>query len=468
MKKITTIKFTLLAVFAGLFLTFSHTAQAQTVDGFNPDANGFVRTVVVQTDGKIIIGGEFTQVAGTPRNRIARLNADGTLDTGFDPNASGLVYKIVLQADGKILVGGEFATIGGQTRNGLARLNADGTVDSFNPNPNSFGDPTYIFAIAVQTDGKILIGGFFYDVDAVSRFNLARVNADGTLDATFTAETDGQVFAIALQADGKILLGGYFATIGGQPRNRLARLNADGTLDTAFSADVDGGVLVIALQADGKILVGGQFSTIGGQPRTTLARLNIDGTVDSFNPGGDTGIFAIVVQPDGKILIGGDFATIIGGESRTNIARLNPDGTADSFDPNADTTVFAIAPQTDGKILIGGNFTTLNPNNTGAVTRNRVARLIPVAPTAASVAVAGRVTFGRNGRGVNRAVVSMTGADGIVRRATTNPFGYYRFADVAAGETYIFNVKSKSRGSEFAARVVTVNEDISDLNFTGN
>ncbi len=100
----------------------------------------YVYSVAVQADGKILLGGDFTTVGGTPRNHIARLNADGTLDTGFNPNANGDVYSVAVQADGKILLGGNFTTVGGTARNHIARLNADGTLDTgFNPNANSYG-----------------------------------------------------------------------------------------------------------------------------------------------------------------------------------------------------------------------------------------------------------------------------------------------------------------------------------------
>src|SRR5204862_6818898 len=115
------------------------------LDGFDPNANGTVQVVVVQPDGKILLGGDFTTLSpngggAVTRNRIARLNPDGTLDTAFNPNASDTVYTIAVQADGKILVGGHFNganSIGGQTRNRIARLNATtGVADSFDTNAN--------------------------------------------------------------------------------------------------------------------------------------------------------------------------------------------------------------------------------------------------------------------------------------------------------------------------------------------
>src|SRR5438093_1224674 len=124
------------------FLASGAVRGQSALDGFDPNANGVVRVVVVQPDGKILIGGDFTTLspnggAAVTRNRIARLNPDGTLDA-FNPNANGTVYAIAVQADGKILAGGLFTSIGGQTRNRIARLNSDGTLETaFDPNANN-------------------------------------------------------------------------------------------------------------------------------------------------------------------------------------------------------------------------------------------------------------------------------------------------------------------------------------------
>src|ERR1700704_5507456 len=113
-----------------LFLLLTAAVQAQSaLDGFDPNANGTVYAVVVQPDGKILLGGNFTTLApnggGTvTRNHIARLNPDGTLDTAFNPNADNTVFAIAVQGDGKVLAGGLFANISGQTRNRIARLDA--------------------------------------------------------------------------------------------------------------------------------------------------------------------------------------------------------------------------------------------------------------------------------------------------------------------------------------------------------
>jgi uncharacterized delta-60 repeat protein len=163
------------------------------LDGFDPNANGTVRAVVVQPDGKILIGGDFSTLSpnGGPavtRNHIARLNPDGTLDTAFDPNANNSVVSIAVQADGKILAGGLFSganSIGGQTRNYIARLDATtGLADSFDPNANNS-----VVSIAVQADGKILAGGLFSGANSIggqTRNYIARLRPGWLIRSTRT------------------------------------------------------------------------------------------------------------------------------------------------------------------------------------------------------------------------------------------------------------------------------------------
>jgi uncharacterized delta-60 repeat protein len=350
------------------------------LDGFDPNADNLVLAVVVQPDGKILIGGGFSSVLGVARNRIARLNPDGTLDTAFDPNANGDVNAIALQADGQILVGGFFTTIGGQPRNRIARLNAaTGSANSFDPNADGA-----VRSIAVQTDGQILAGGQFTSIGGATRNRIARLDATTGLADSFDPNANGTVFAIALQGDGKILTGGFFNganSIGGQTRNRIARLDATTGSADSFDPNASDGVFAIALQADGKILAGGDFNganSIGGEARNRIARLDATtGLADSFNPSANLGVFAIAVQADGRILVGGDFSSV-GGQTRSRIARLDAmTGAADSFDPNANAnaSVFSIAVQADDKILAGGNFSTLAPNGGATVTRNNITRL---------------------------------------------------------------------------------------------
>jgi uncharacterized delta-60 repeat protein len=176
----------------------------------------------------------------------------------FEWKKEGLRIKRVLWAKGLFLV---LAVMAGAFGMGGA-AQAASVNDGFNPDPNGL-----VSSIAVQADGKILVGGDFTAFGLQTRNYIARLNTDGTVDATFDPNANGPVIYVAAQADGKILVGGEFTTIGGQTRNRIARLNADGTVDVAFNPDANGIVDTIAVQADGKILVGGEFTTIGGQTR---------------------------------------------------------------------------------------------------------------------------------------------------------------------------------------------------------
>lgn len=329
-----------------------------------------VWTISVQHDGKLLIGGGFSDVNGQERNHIARLNSDGTLDATLDPNANSYVYATAIQPDGKILIGGTFTKVGGQTRNCIARLNLDGTLDvAFDPNvsskPNTDGA---VYSIAVQSDGKILVGGFFAKVEGQTRNNIARLDSDGTLDAIFNPNASGGVYSIIAQSDGKILVGGNFTKIGGYTRNRIAMIEPGGTVNS-FDPNANGAVSSISVQSDGKILIGGYFTNIGGQTRNRIARLKSNGTVDSFDPNANNAVHSISVQSDGKILVGGDF-TNVGGYVKNRIAMLSSEGAVDSFNPDANGSIHSISIQADGKILIGGWFTKI-----GGRTKKRIARL---------------------------------------------------------------------------------------------
>ena len=303
--------------------------------GFNPGANALVYSIAVQADGQILLGGSFTSVGGSPRNNIARVAANGTLDAGFNPNANSSVESIAVQADGQILLGGEFTTIAGSARSRIARVAANGTLDAgFNPDANGF-----VYSIAVQADGQILLGGNFTTVGGSPRNRIARLAANGTLDAGFDPNPNpiSAVYSIAVQADGQILLGGNFTTVGGSPRNSIARLAADGTLDAGFNPNANNDVFNITVQADGQILLGGGFTTVGGSPRNSIARVAANGTLDAgFNPGANNRVYSIALQANGQILLGGDFTTV-GVSPRNVFARLLNDPATQSLSA-VDTT----------------------------------------------------------------------------------------------------------------------------------
>ena len=345
---------------------------------FDPDVtggSGFVYAMAVQPDGKTIIGGSFDAVGGAAHANIARLHADGSVDTSFTASTNNQVVCVAVQADGKIIIGGTFDTVGGEAHAKLARLNADGSVDtSFTASLNST-----VLSMAVQSDGKILLGGLFSGVNGVSRIRIARLHADGSLDANFTASPNGSVHSMAVQADGKILLGGNFTTVNGTARNYIARLHADGSVDTSFDpgSGADTVVFSVAVQADDKILLGGNFTTVDGTARSGIARLHADGSLESTatfdtGTGASSAVYSMAVQADDKILLGGNFITV-NGTARNYIARLHADGSVDtSFNPGtgANSTVRSVAVQADGRILLAGNFTSVD-----GTPRNKIARL---------------------------------------------------------------------------------------------
>jgi uncharacterized delta-60 repeat protein len=233
------------------------TVNLASADAFNPSAAGTVYTTAIQADGKILIGGDFLTLGGQACNNLGRLDAAGTLDTNFNTGtnfnagANGTVDTLAVQADGKILVGGYFSRLGGQPRESIGRLNGDGTVDTnFNPGAN-----WTVYCLVPQADGKILVGGDFTSLAGPGTTNVGRLNPDGTQDTNFHANASGTVYSLAVQEDGMVLIGGAFTTLNGQPRSHLARLYADGSLDSTFNPGAGSTVSGLALQADGKILV---------------------------------------------------------------------------------------------------------------------------------------------------------------------------------------------------------------------
>jgi len=341
--------------------------------------------VAVQVDGKILVAG-----GGAGDFALARHNADGTLDTNFSDDGiqttdfgggDDAAFGVAIQPDGKIVAvgraGGDFA---------LARVNTDGTLDTnFSDDgkqTTDFGGSDYARALAIQTDGKVVLAG-----DAQGAFAVARFNSDGTLDTTFsddgkrTTDFGGDYDAasdVGIQADGKIVaVGGSFGAAGGD--FALARFNSDGTLDTTFSndgkqtTDFDGGddaASDVAIQSDDKIVAVGY-----GGLEFALARFGPDGTLDATfsNDGKQTtafgglwgdAAFGVALQPDGKIVaVGGCCVMDLGGDFA--LARFNPDGSLDTsfsddgrqgtdFD-GGDDAASDVAIQPDGKIVAVGH-----------------------------------------------------------------------------------------------------------------
>ena len=324
-------------------------------------SGGPVYVEAIQPDGRLVIGGEFYSVGGSTRYHIARLFANGALDTSFQnglAGASSTVKCLTVQTDGRIVMGGTFTSVNGTLRYGVARLNSNGAVDgSFVP-----GSYSYVNALAVQSDNKVIIGG------GSQTGYVYRLNADGSLETTFTnysSGPSGPIYAVAIQSDGKIIIGGSFTSFNGTSRYNIARLNTDGSLDTSFLYGLTGAssaVRCLQVQADGKILIGGDFNSVNGTSRGHFARLTSTGTLDTgFNstPGVNGPVYALALQSDSSVLVAGSFSYYVGsGSYYNNLARFYPDGTIDTnFYSNFSSTVYSLAVQSDGGIIAGGSFT---------------------------------------------------------------------------------------------------------------
>ncbi|MEZ5429247.1 MAG: hypothetical protein R2747_23570 [Pyrinomonadaceae bacterium] len=351
--------------------------------------NALVQSIIQQPDGKLLVSGDFNFANGTPGSGIARFNLDGTRDISFD-SGNGLssdpatgyryIYDAELQSDGKILLAGVFYGYQGHTSRGIVRLNSDGTPDtSFVMGIN--GGIIWVFETAVLPDGKILASVFGTDpIDGFGFSGIVKLNPDGSLGDSIPAQPNGTVRKIAIQPDGKILIGGSFASIDGNPANFIARLKADGSLDTTFNigSGFNSTVLDIIVQPDGKILVGGAFTSFNGTPRNRIARLNPDGSLDAgFDPGtgADSTVYKLALEASGKVVLGGNFSAL-NGVGRNRIARLDPNGSLDAgfasgLDNDPANTVRALLLQTDGKLVLGGHF-----NSYDGAPRDSLARLL--------------------------------------------------------------------------------------------
>lgn len=410
-------------------------------------SSGLAKVVRVQPDGKILLGGTFTAFNGVASANFVRLNADGSVDTQFAANMgtgfTGEVTTMLVQPDGKIVVGGRFTNFNGTGLRMLARLNADGTVDgSFAPvvNGPSYAyvahlgldprtnnliiegsglqtpggnfqfiqrltttgayDPqfspasgqTSCFAtdfsgndqLLVDDQGRVLLGGCFesyYGAPAPVNSSLVRLLPNGTLDPAFAPGPNllGTINGLVLQPDGSVVAAGNLKTAFATNGASIVRLSGTAQPDASFQADLlaAGYVNTLLSQPDGKVLVAGRFTNVSGQPASNLLRLNPDGSRDaSFTTAGpDYLVESLALQPDGKILVGGRFRKVAGSAAPL-VARLQPGG---QFDPSFSTSlipngtsssVSALAVQADGSVLVGG--TTLSFTGTFGTALHRL------------------------------------------------------------------------------------------------
>jgi uncharacterized delta-60 repeat protein len=360
-------------------------------------------SVAIQQDGKIILAGESFGPNFHHHFALARYNTNGSLDSQFGTH--GIVttdlkpssehgHSVVIQPDGKIIVGGD-AYIGSDLRFALARYKTDGSMDSsFGTNGlviTALQSQDHGYSVALQSDGRIVLAGHSWEEGKTETdFALARYKTDGTVDNSFgnaglvitNVAGSEQGHSVSIQADGKILLGGYNGSIYGLARHDfvLARYHVDGNLDQTFGdsgrvatnvgwADV---CYSIAIQPDGKILAAGKSQKYDqSDDDLMLTRYDTNGKLDdSF---GDHGIIvmdfgetseylsSVTSQPDGKIVAAGAFGN--NGKVSLAVVRFKPNGGMDSgfgingrAITNFNAQVFGqdIAIQSDGKIVVAG------------------------------------------------------------------------------------------------------------------
>ena len=354
---------------------------------FNPEIRGqFVHALAEQPDGKMLIGGMFSHVDGHAAPGIARLNPDGSLDESFGERELGPQFRlgtiravahvgsIALQKDGKILVAGAFNYFHGQPRNAVARLNRDGSLDQdfvSTLNPTNMWGLASVRSAQELDDGKILV---------VHSQSVARLQKNGDLDISIDENLNSitshfKIGGILTEPDGSFYVGqvrdwwNVCAWGGGRDQKqgvRIDRFLPSGKRDYTFkqlefygdpysnSRRID-----YLLHSGTNILVGGNFKWVDGMYSPVLARLTprgeLDPTFQSPTPSGP-GIFQTIqmmaMQHDGKILLAGDMQ--FGEERRHGITRLNPNGTLDrTFGFEIYETVSAMLVQRDGKLLVG-------------------------------------------------------------------------------------------------------------------
>ena len=379
MKGITTnkqLKYILLAALLMLNVDlFSQPAALDTTFNIGLGAGSGINELIIQPDGKVIVAGTFTSFDGTPANRIIRLLPHGEIDSTWITAGGGANHDIrasALQSDGKVLIGGIFNTYNSVTANRLVRLDTVGNIDPLfivGAGPNN-----EVQGITVNAN-RIVIQGFFNQYQGAAVPNFAVLQYNGSIDTTFTLPIEPFISLrdFHILPNNNLYLAGNFIAYNGQTVNRIVRLDASGSIDNTFitGSGFDALVNRIHVQSNGDILVAGSFSTYKGLPVPKLIRLHPNGDLDTtFNPiiPQFAVIAALSIDNMGRVYIAGSNAGVL------FLKRLLPDG---SEDPGFNTAtgfngnITQIGHQSNQKVLVTGTFTLYQNSPVG-----RIARLI--------------------------------------------------------------------------------------------
>jgi uncharacterized delta-60 repeat protein len=348
----------------------SQNAQLGNISGAGEDFGA----VVLQPDGKVLLGGEFNAFGPNPATDLIRLNPDGTFDSTFNASPTldnfGIgdvtITTLAVDAAGHIYFGP-----GSSATNGFVRLAPDGSPDlTFAPGP---AVPGQVLGSARSSDGRVFVAGTFLSVGSTPRVGLASFNPDGTLDTTF-APTAGipwtspqpslnpvQLFAqLTVLPDGSVLLAGTFTSVGTVGSSGVVHFLSNGTLDTSFSPTLNSGGhanSVVALQS-GEWVIGGSFTTVNGSPRANIAGFSSNGDLDPVfgTLSGTNGAINLMAdRQGGGLYISGSFSEV-GSNRNDSLAALNADGSVDTTFADsslaAGTPIQMLAPMSDGRLMV--------------------------------------------------------------------------------------------------------------------
>jgi uncharacterized delta-60 repeat protein len=432
------------------------------------NSDSSIYSIIQQSDGKLVVGGDFTSYSGSEINSIVRINPSGSIDPDFNVsggfNRFGAVNSIIQQSDGKLVAGGNLTSYSGSAVNRIVRINPSGSIDpDFNV---SGGFNSTLRTIIQQSDNKLVVGGDFTSYSGSANNRIVRINSSGSIDTTFAISGgfNNTVHSLIQQPDGKIVAGGRFLTYSGSASNRIIRINPSGSIDPTFaiSEGFNGAVFRIIQQSDGRLIIGGQFTSYSGSNEGTydgIINLNEDGTInnnfninggvrsinffaiDSILPlsnkdilvGGDFSrinvfpftqsisnlvlldenlnlkqnypvlgtVRTIIQQPDNKLVVVGDF-TSYSGSAVNRIVRINPDTTIDpDFNISGGFNSFTLSAiqQSDGKLVVGGSFSSYSGS---AV--NGIVRINP----SGSIDTTFAISEGFNGTGTVRTIIQQS------------------------------------------------------------
>jgi uncharacterized delta-60 repeat protein len=361
-------------------VVFNADGSVSSTLGTTAGGSDQIYALTVQSDGKLILGGGFTNFAGKTAINLLRLNADGTIDSTFNPYptlanlGSGDIVSLAVDAEGHVY----FQSNSTQPYR-YARLNSDGSPDlTYTPGSPV---PGQVVATARSSDGRVFVAGFFTGVDGATRVGLAAIHSDGSLDTTFvpnvgipwagrppSAATYQPSAQLAVLADGSVLVSGTFNSIGNLANPGVAHFLANGTLDTSFSPTFNSGDFVTAVAAlpNGGWAIGGSFSSVDGSQRSNIAAFLANGSLDPAygTLSGTNGPVTLLVQrPSGGLFVAGQFSEV-GSNRNESLGALNADGSVDTtFDASsisANTTISAVAPESDGHLLVVASSATGN------------------------------------------------------------------------------------------------------------